>query len=182
MRALVQLAAFAVALTARVSVGAPRVSDSAVAGLLFAACLLLLAAVGGEALPSSWLGCAAGVAGGAVLCLPIVARGGFGEHRPAGSLLGWAAVVSVVALAEEVFLRGTLFATVASATSGSTWWPIMITAVAFAVLHVPLYGWGALPLDLAVGVWLGVLRSLTGTVSAPAAAHVVADLAGWWLR
>ena len=50
------------------------------------------------------------------------------------------------------------------------------------LLHVPLYGWGSLPLDLAVGVFLGVLRALTGSLAAPAAAHVLADLAGWWLR
>ena len=129
----------------------------------------------------SWPALAAGVAGGAVLCLPVIGRGHIGTHRPGGSFVVWAVVVTVVAVAEEVFLRGALFTAVSRAT-GSTWWPIGVGAVVFGLLHVPLYGWGALPLDLAVGVWLGVLRSLTGSVSAPAAAHVVADLAGWWLR
>ena len=59
---------------------------------------------------------------------------------------------------------------------------IAVSAVAFALLHVPVYGWSVLPLDLAVGVALGVLRVLAGSVTAPAITHVVADLAGWWLR
>ena len=59
---------------------------------------------------------------------------------------------------------------------------IALTSVAFALLHVPLYGWAVVPLDLAVGVWLGVLRAVTGSAVAPAVAHSLADLAGWWLR
>ena len=55
-------------------------------------------------------------------------------------------------------------------------------AMAFALLHVPVYGWHVLPLDLAVGCGLGALRLLTGGVTAPAVAHVGADLAGWWLQ
>jgi hypothetical protein len=46
---------------------------------------------------------------------------------------------------------------------------------------VPLYGWGAVPLDLAVGVWLGGLRLVTGGWAAPAVAHTFADLAAGWL-
>jgi hypothetical protein len=45
-----------------------------------------------------------------------------------------------------------------------------------------MYGWTAVPLDLAVGVWLGGLRLATGGVAAPATAHALADLAYWWLR
>jgi hypothetical protein len=45
-----------------------------------------------------------------------------------------------------------------------------------------VYGWAVVPLDIAVGVWLGTLRAVTGTVAAPAIAHSLADLAGWWLR
>ena len=37
-------------------------------------------------------------------------------------------------------------------------------------------------LDLAVGVWLGALRAVSGSVAVPAIAHTLADLAGWWLR
>jgi hypothetical protein len=47
---------------------------------------------------------------------------------------------------------------------------------------VPLYGWHVLPLDLAVGVVLGMLRASTGTVATPTVAHLIADYAGWFLR
>ncbi len=53
---------------------------------------------------------------------------------------------------------------------------------AVGLLHVPLYGWTALPLDLAVGLLLGGLRMAAGGWGAQAVAHPVADLAGWWLR
>jgi membrane protease YdiL (CAAX protease family) len=57
-----------------------------------------------------------------------------------------------------------------------------IAAVAFAALHVPLSGWVAVPLDLAVGVWLGGLRLRSGGAGAPALTHTLADVASWWLR
>jgi membrane protease YdiL (CAAX protease family) len=91
----------------------------------------------------------------------------------------WAPVVSTVALAEEILLRGLMF-DVLQRSAG----PIaaaLVAAIAFALLHVPLYGPQALPVDLAVGLWLGALRLLAGSVAAPATAHVLADLAGWWL-
>ena len=56
-----------------------------------------------------------------------------------------------------------------------------MTSVVFALLHVPLYGWHVVPLDLGVGLWLAGLRLISGGVAAPAVAHVVADLATWWL-
>ena len=49
------------------------------------------------------------------------------------------------------------------------------------MLHVPLYGWHVVPLDLGVGLFLGGLRLLTGGAVAPAVAHTVADLATWWI-
>ena len=58
---------------------------------------------------------------------------------------------------------------------------ILITTVAFALLHLPLYGWHVVPLDLAVGLAFAGLRLATGGLAAPAAAHAVADLATWWL-
>jgi hypothetical protein len=48
-------------------------------------------------------------------------------------------------------------------------------------MHVPLYGWGVVPVDLAAGVWLAGLRLAGGGVGAPVVAHLLADLAGWWL-
>jgi membrane protease YdiL (CAAX protease family) len=59
---------------------------------------------------------------------------------------------------------------------------VTVTAACFAMLHAPLYGWPAVPLDFGVGVWLGGLRLSAGRVTAPALAHTVADWASWWLR
>jgi membrane protease YdiL (CAAX protease family) len=82
-------------------------------------------------------------------------------------------------VAEEVLLRGVLFAEIGEALGTAA--AVVLTAIAFALLHVPLYGPGVLPLDLAVGLWLGTLRVVSGSVTAPAAAHTLADIAAWWL-
>jgi membrane protease YdiL (CAAX protease family) len=92
---------------------------------------------------------------------------------------GWLLVTALVAITEEALLRGVLFAHVTQLHGDRA--AVLITAVAFAVLHVPLYGWQVLPLDVAVGVVLGILRLVSGTWVAPAVAHVLADAAGWWL-
>lgn len=85
-----------------------------------------------------------------------------------------------VTVAEEVLLRGALF-DAARAWRGPRA-ALGLSSVAFALFHVPVYGWRVLPLDLAVGCCLGALRLATGSVTASAAAHTLADLAGWWLR
>jgi membrane protease YdiL (CAAX protease family) len=103
---------------------------------------------------------------------------------PKNSFLPWAAIVTLVAVAEEALLRGVLFSAVRAAaadTRFATYLAVGVTSTSFALLHVPLYGWAVVPLDLAVGVWLGGLRVLSGGVTAPATAHALADLAGWWL-
>ena len=171
---------FAVAVGLRSAVGGVAVADSARAGLVFAGVLLALAVVAAVRVAWSWRALGLGVAAGALLCVPVVLSGAVGAHRPAGSYFSWALVVSVVAVAEEVFLRGALFDAV-SARRGDVV-ACMVAAVAFAFLHVPLYSVGVLPLDLAVGVLFGGLRIVSGSVLAPAAAHTTADLLGWWLR
>lgn len=126
------------------------------------------------------IGC--GVLGALVLCVPAAIRhaDGLTTALPLGGYLPWALGVIVVAIAEEMLLRGSLFAQVQRRFGMVA--AIVLTSVAFALIHVPLYGTAVLPLDLAVGVWLGALRATTGSVLAPATAHVLADLAGWWLR
>ena len=102
-----------------------------------------------------------------------------GLGRPAAAFVPWALITVVVATTEEALLRGMLFDRVRLA--GGTLGAIAITTVAFALLHVPLYGLHVVPLDIAVGLLFAGLRLGTGTVAAPAAAHAVADLATWWL-
>lgn len=189
-RAVAGLAGLALAVAVRVGVAGAAGSRSTRAGLVFA--LLLVCVAGATAHPRAALAdlsprrCARlagwGVLGAAGLCVPAAWRYavfGLGTAGSAG-YWPWALVVAVVAIAEEALLRGSLFrAVTARYGTGAA---VALTSVAFALLHVPGYGWHVLVLDLAVGVWLGALRAATGSVAAPAVAHALADLAGWWLR
>jgi membrane protease YdiL (CAAX protease family) len=158
-------------------------------GLVFGGALLLLAAVAGSRLSSlSWRVVTLGLAGGGVLLLiplglDLVNQGGF-----VGPVLGangglaapsWVAVTLVVACGEEAVLRGALFS--ACLRPLGTIGTVLLTSAVFALIHLPFYGWGVIPLDFAVGVWLGGLRVASGSAAAPAIAHSVADLAAWWL-
>jgi membrane protease YdiL (CAAX protease family) len=200
MTALALAAGFAAATGLRVAIGGPGLASSPAAGLAFAACLAGLALAAGTRVTASARDLRLGLAGAALICTPAVAAAvlavtgsGLGAlSGPAGllgttgsgtsaagfsGLWGWLPVVSVVAAAEEWFLRGALYSALgrpAVAVTGS--------AVAFALLHVPLYGWAAVPLDLAVGIVLGLLRHQSGSATAPAVAHVAADWAAWFLR
>ncbi len=122
----------------------------------------------------------AGLAVGLVLvALALIGRDQLPVLRPAVPFLPWFAVTGLVATAEEVALRGALFD--ATERLGGPTVAILVTSLAFAVMHVPFYGPHVLLLDLGVGLALGGLRVLTGGVIAPAAAHVVADAATWWI-
>jgi len=102
-----------------------------------------------------------------------------GLGRPAAPFLPWTAITVVVAAAEEALLRGLLFDRIRRL--GGVGPALIATSVVFALMHVPLYGWHVVPLDLAVGLGLGGLRLATRGIVAPAVAHAVADLATWWL-
>lgn len=102
-----------------------------------------------------------------------------GLGRPTVAFLPWALVTVLVATAEEAILRGVLFDRVRRA--GGITAALVLTTAVFALLHVPLYGWHVVPLDLAVGLALGGLRIATRGIAAPASTHAVADLATWWL-
>jgi membrane protease YdiL (CAAX protease family) len=53
---------------------------------------------------------------------------------------------------------------------------IGVTAVAFAAIHLPLYGIVALPLDLGAGLLFSWQRFASGSWAAPAATHVAANV------
>ncbi len=183
LRALLLLAGLAASVLLRVLVAGRAGAGSATAGIVFGAALLLTSLAAGLRRPAvRWPTVGIGLAGAGVLCaVPAL-------HRLLGSGLDvapeqfprWAVVVTLVAVAEELLLRGALLETVSRAHGDAA--AIALAAGAFALLHVPVYGWSVLPLDVAVGVALGVLRVLAGSVTAPAIAHVGADLAGWFLR
>jgi hypothetical protein len=162
LRVLALLLAFGVSLGLRVVVGGEGVAQSFSAGLVFAGCLLFVSLATGTRVPVSRSALLVGLAGTALVCAPVGLQHLL-TFRPVHGTTGfvsWAAVVTVVATAEE----------------------IVVGAVCFALLHVPLYGWHVVPLDLAVGLVLGGLRQGTGTPAAPAVTHVGADLVGWFLR
>ena len=176
---LLLLVGFAVALLIRVLIGGPGVAQSAPAGLVFGVLLLVLTVAARTPVPVDWRGGLAGVAVAALLCLPVVVQRS-GPLPSSDGYLRWAAVVGIVAVAEEVFLRGALYDAVDGCAGATA--AVAVGATAFALLHVPLYGWQVVPLDLAVGVVLGELRRSTGSSFAPAVAHTVADWVAWFLR
>ena len=157
--------------------------DGVSEGLLFGLALLAVALLGGlhVALPRAWP-IAAGVAvGGMLVGLSVMVRWPLpppvlGHAAP---LVPWIGVTVLVATCEELVLRGTLWRWVADA--GGDLAALLVTSLLFALIHVPVYGWHVVPLDLGVGLCFGGLRLWFGGPTAPAAAHVLADIATWWL-
>lgn len=156
-------------------------SGAAAGGSVFALALL------GLAIAAGWRGervrlrnVAVGLAGGLILIAGPILTGHTPRLAfPASSFPLWVTVIVAVAIAEEIVLRGVLFDIVTREFGLGA--AVIVTTILFGLVHVPLYGLPALPVDLAVGLLLAGLRVITGSVTAPAAAHVVADLAGWWL-
>jgi membrane protease YdiL (CAAX protease family) len=81
--------------------------------------------------------------------------------------------------AEELLFRGVLYGAV------DRWrGPVaatIVSATAFALAHVPVYGWGSLGLALSAGLLFGWLRWWSRSLLVPGMVHVVADLAILWL-
>jgi membrane protease YdiL (CAAX protease family) len=80
---------------------------------------------------------------------------------------------SLAAVAEEAFFRRFVYGLLqphgaAVAVAGS--------AILFAFVHVSVYGFWVLPVDLAAGVLLGWQRSASGTWAVPALTHVLANV------
>jgi membrane protease YdiL (CAAX protease family) len=176
---LILLAAFAAAIVVRVAVAGPAGAGSLRGGLVFAAALIALAVAAQVRWLFSRRAAVVGLAGLAALVLPVLVTHGVGGHLTAASYASWAPATVAVAAAEEAFLRGALYDAVSRARGVDV--AVVVGAVAFAAMHVPLYGWRVVPLDLAVGLVLGALRVVSGTWTAPAIAHAGADLVGWWL-
>lgn len=175
--------ALAGALAVRVGLAGTSGAQSAKAGACFGALLVLAVVVTGWRPRRPRAGeLGVGLAGGLALCLvplAVALREELAALDPS-AFPRWAVIVSLVAVAEELLLRGVLFSHLQAAHGVVA--ALAVTTALFAALHIPLYGWHVVPLDLAVGLWLGGLRLQSGGSVAPATAHVVADLAGWWLR
>jgi membrane protease YdiL (CAAX protease family) len=80
---------------------------------------------------------------------------------------------ALAAVAEEAFFRRYLYGLVAERHGAAV--AVAVTAGAFALVHVTVWGWWVLPLDLAAGLVLSWQRAVTGRWSVPAATHVIAN-------
>lgn len=85
-------------------------------------------------------------------------------------------VASVVAaIAEEVVFRRGLYGAL------ERWGPLVVvvaSAIAFGLVHVPMYGWTVVPVDVGAGLVFGWQRWASGGWTSPAATHVAANLMG----
>lgn len=79
----------------------------------------------------------------------------------------------LAAVAEEAFFRRLVYGWLVAWGPGIA---IGGCAVAFALIHVPVYGVAVLPIDAAAGLLLGWQRWMTGGWTAPGVTHVAANL------
>jgi membrane protease YdiL (CAAX protease family) len=180
LKVILLLLSFFLAVVLRIAIGGIGVSHSVVAGLIFAVVLIALSVAAGVSTKINFRIILVGCIGAAVMLLPSIFKsGGFDNTLPAGNYGDWAVVVALVALAEEVFLRGALFDAITKWRGPKT--AVIIGALLFTILHIPLYGWYVIPLDFIVGIWLGALRIKSKSWVAPGLAHIIADLVSWWL-
>ena len=98
--------------------------------------------------------------------------------RPLAAFWAWAAVAAVIATLEETAIRGALYQCCSEEAGPAV--AIVAGAFVFALIHLPRYGFAAMPLDAAVGLALGGMRALTGRVLPCAVAHTLADWGAWF--
>ncbi|MEX2204371.1 MAG: CPBP family intramembrane glutamic endopeptidase [Actinomycetota bacterium] len=79
----------------------------------------------------------------------------------------------LAALAEEALFRRVLYARLLRLGAVAA---ITITAVVFAVVHLPAYGTAAIPVDFGAGLLFGWQRWASGTWTTPAITHGAANL------
>lgn len=92
----------------------------------------------------------------------------------------WAIPLALLAaVAEEALFRRVLYAWLEPAGAAMA---IGVTAALFALLHVPLYGWAAFPVDLGAGLLLSWQRWASGTWTVPAGTHAAANLLATVMR
>jgi uncharacterized protein len=92
--------------------------------------------------------------------------------RPRDAYLIAIIAVSLGPLVEELFFRGFLYPVLARKWGVA--WAVSLTALPFALMHMPQYGyaWGALAVIFIVGVVCGTVRALTKSVGASFLVHV----------
>jgi len=117
-----------------------------------------------------------------VLGMAGVAIAAVAGGRPIPASFGTSAVALSVlaAVAEEALFRRAAYGWLASRSGAIV--AIGGSALLFALIHVPLYGAAAFPVDLGAGLLLSWQRWASGTWTVPAATHVAANLLAVVLR
>ena len=90
------------------------------------------------------------------------------------TLLGIVASIAA-AVGEEIVFRRGLYGAL------ERWGPlvaVVVSALAFGLVHVPMYGWAVVPVDVGAGLVFGWQRWASGNWTSPAVAHVAANLFG----
>jgi membrane protease YdiL (CAAX protease family) len=124
----------------------------------------------------SWEGARRGVAAVALGVVAFaIARALENPIGPAATPAALAATVTA-AVAEELFFRRLVYGWFAGLRGGGQGLAITGAAVLFACVHVPAYGVRILPLDFAAGLVFGWQRWASGTWTAPAVTHAVANV------
>jgi membrane protease YdiL (CAAX protease family) len=153
----------------------PALADGSAAPAVLAACYLLIGAAA-LSVPD------ATPAPGALGRLPVLILGLAAIAMVAWVVgpwpplrLGWtgAPIGVLAAVAEEALFRRLAYGRLLRFGAGVA---IVGSALAFALLHVPLYGVAVLPVDLGAGLLLSWQRWASGTWTVPAATHAAAEL------
>ena len=91
--------------------------------------------------------------------------------RPRDAYLIAFIAITLGPLVEELFFRGFFYPVLARRWGAA--WGIFLTALPFALMHMPQYGyaWGVLLIILIVGIVCGVVRAVTHSVGASFLVH-----------
>jgi hypothetical protein len=100
-----------------------------------------------------------------------------GGHAPLGFTVAAVAANTLAAIAEEAWFRRFVYDLL---EPGGTVYAVAGTSVLFAAVHVAVYGWWVVPLDLAAGAVLGWQRAVTGSWTVPALTHSIANVFVLW--
>jgi membrane protease YdiL (CAAX protease family) len=77
------------------------------------------------------------------------------------------------AFSEEALFRRTLYDAIEPRGAAAA---VVVSALLFAAIHIPLYGVAAFPVDLGAGLLFGWQRWTAGTWQVPAATHALANV------
>lgn len=103
----------------------------------------------------------------------VLARGMLGGSLIPPPTAGMFAAGIAAAVAEEAFFRRLVYGICLR-------WGVpvalAVSSVSFAIVHVTVWGWRAVPVDVAAGVLLGWQRLATGSWTAPAVTHAAANV------